>query len=34
LPIVRDILAQHGGTVTLGDAQPHGLLVELRIPRR
>jgi two-component system, OmpR family, sensor histidine kinase TctE len=33
LSIVRDILAQHGGTVTLRDAQPRGLQVELRLPR-
>lgn len=32
LPIVRDILAQHGGTVALQDAQPHGLQVVLRLP--
>ena len=33
LSIVRDIVAQHGGTVDLGDAQPHGLRVVLRLPR-
>jgi len=33
LSIVRDIVAQHGGTVDLGDAQPHGLQVVIRLPR-
>jgi two-component system sensor histidine kinase TctE len=33
LSIVRDIVAQHGGTVALQDAKPHGLQVVLRLPR-
>lgn len=33
LSIVREILAQHGGTVALRDAKPHGLQVELCLPR-
>jgi two-component system sensor histidine kinase TctE len=33
LAIVRDIVAQHGGTVELGDAQPHGLQVVICLPR-
>jgi two-component system sensor histidine kinase TctE len=32
LSIVRDIVAQHGGTVDLRDAQPHGLQVVIRLP--
>ncbi len=32
LSIVRDIVAQHGGTVVLQDAKPHGLQVVLRLP--
>ena len=34
LAIVRDIVAQHGGTVDLQDARPHGLRVAIRLPRR
>ncbi|KGF79350.1 histidine kinase [Massilia sp. JS1662] len=34
LAIVRDIVAQHGGTVDLQDAAPHGLRVAIRLPRR
>ncbi len=34
LAIVRDILTLHGGAVTLQDARPRGLQVELRLPRR
>jgi two-component system sensor histidine kinase TctE len=33
LAIVRDIVAQHGGTVDLQDAAPHGLKVVIRLPR-
>lgn len=33
LAIVRDIVAQHGGTVDLQDAEPHGLKVVIRLPR-
>jgi two-component system sensor histidine kinase TctE len=33
LAIVRDIVAQHGGTVELRDAQPHGLQVVICLPR-
>jgi two-component system sensor histidine kinase TctE len=33
LAIVRDIVAQHGGTVELQDAEPHGLKVVIRLPR-
>jgi len=33
LAIVRDIVAQHGGTVELCDAQPHGLQVVISLPR-
>jgi two-component system sensor histidine kinase TctE len=33
LSIVRDIVAQHRGTVILQDAKPHGLQVVLRLPR-
>jgi two-component system sensor histidine kinase TctE len=33
LAIVRDIVAQHGGTVELRDAQPHGLQVVIGLPR-
>lgn len=33
LSIVRDIVALHGGSVALADAQPHGLQVVLRLPR-
>jgi two-component system sensor histidine kinase TctE len=33
LSIVRDIVAQHGGTVTLRDAKPHGLQVVLDLPK-
>lgn len=33
LSIVREVVAQHGGTVTLEDVQPHGLQVVLRLPR-
>jgi two-component system sensor histidine kinase TctE len=33
LAIVRDIVAQHGGTVELRDAEPHGLKVVIRLPR-
>jgi two-component system sensor histidine kinase TctE len=33
LSIVRDIVAQHGGTVELQDVQPHGLRVAIRLPR-
>jgi two-component system sensor histidine kinase TctE len=33
LAIVRDIVAQHGGTVELHDAEPHGLKVVIRLPR-
>jgi two-component system sensor histidine kinase TctE len=32
LSIVRDIVAQHGGTVDLQDAEPHGLRVVLALP--
>lgn len=31
LAIVRELVAQHGGTVTLTDADPHGLRVEVRL---
>ncbi|MFS2020814.1 sensor histidine kinase [Massilia sp. CT11-108] len=34
LAIVRDIVAQHGGTVELQDARPRGLRVAIRLPRR
>jgi two-component system sensor histidine kinase TctE len=33
LSIVKDIVTQHGGTVVLQDAKPHGLQVVLRLPR-
>jgi two-component system sensor histidine kinase TctE len=33
LAIVRDIVAQHGGTVELCDALPHGLQVVISLPR-
>jgi two-component system sensor histidine kinase TctE len=33
LSIVRDIVAQHGGTVDLRDARPRGLRVVIRLPR-
>jgi len=33
LAIVREIIERHQGTVTLGDAQPHGLRVTIRLPR-
>jgi two-component system sensor histidine kinase TctE len=33
LAIVRDIVAQHGGTVELRDAEPHGLRVVICLPR-
>jgi two-component system sensor histidine kinase TctE len=32
LAIVREIVSQHGGTVTLGDAHPHGLKVSISLP--
>lgn len=31
LAIVRELVTQHGGTVTLTDADPHGLRVEVRL---
>lgn len=31
LAIVRELVAQHGGTVLLGDADPHGLEVQVRL---
>jgi two-component system sensor histidine kinase TctE len=34
LAIVRDIVAQHGGTVELQDARPRGLRVAIRLPRQ
>jgi two-component system sensor histidine kinase TctE len=33
LAIVREIIERHHGTVTLGDAEPHGLRVTIRLPR-
>jgi two-component system sensor histidine kinase TctE len=33
LAIVRDIVAQHGGTVDLQEAAPHGLRVAIRLPK-
>jgi two-component system sensor histidine kinase TctE len=33
LAIVRDIVAQHGGTVELRDAEPHGLQFVICLPR-
>lgn len=33
LSIVRDIVAQHGGSVDLREAKPHGLQVVLRLPK-
>jgi two-component system sensor histidine kinase TctE len=33
MAIVRDIVAQHGGTVELRDAEPHGLQVVICLPR-
>jgi two-component system sensor histidine kinase TctE len=32
LSIVKEIITQHGGTVALEDAQPHGLVVVMRLP--
>lgn len=32
LSIVKEILTRHGGTVTLDEAEPHGLIVTLRLP--
>ena len=32
LAIVRELVRRHGGTVTLGDAEP-GLRVEVRLPK-
>lgn len=32
LAIVRELVAQHDGTVTLNDADPHGLRVEVLLP--
>lgn len=32
LAIVRELVTQHGGTVTLSDADPYGLCVEVRLP--
>jgi signal transduction histidine kinase len=32
LAIVRELVRRHGGTVTLGDANPSGLRVDVRIP--
>jgi len=34
LSIVREIVARHGGTVTLADTQPHGVTVTMRLPLR
>jgi two-component system sensor histidine kinase TctE len=34
LAIVKEITSQHGGTVTLEEAQPHGLKVIIRLPLR
>lgn len=34
LSIVKEIISRHGGTVTLDDAQPHGLTVVMRLPLR
>ncbi len=33
LAIVREIIERHHGTVTLGEAEPHGLRVTIRLPR-
>ncbi|GGY37716.1 sensor histidine kinase [Pseudoduganella albidiflava] len=33
LAIVREIIERHQGSVTLGDAEPHGLRVTIRLPR-
>jgi signal transduction histidine kinase len=32
LSIVRDIVQAHHGTMTLANAEPHGLVVEIRLP--
>jgi len=34
LAIVQEIIARHGGTVTLDDVEPHGLKVTMRLPLR
>jgi two-component system sensor histidine kinase TctE len=34
LSIVQEIISRHGGTVTLEDAEPHGLKVVMRLPLR
>lgn len=33
LAIARELIVRHGGTVTLGEAEPHGLTVSIRFPR-
>jgi two-component system, OmpR family, sensor histidine kinase TctE len=30
---VREIVTQHGGTMELRDAEPHGLRAVIRLPR-
>jgi two-component system sensor histidine kinase TctE len=32
LAIVKEIIERHHGTVSLGDVQPHGLRVTIRLP--
>jgi signal transduction histidine kinase len=32
LSIVQDIVQAHSGTLTLANATPHGLIVEIRLP--
>jgi signal transduction histidine kinase len=34
LTIARDVMQSHGGSITLRDGTPHGLVVEMRLPRR